>query len=207
LPDQERAGVLTHPAWLAAHGGNFENAPSVIHRGKWIREHFLCGIVPDVPITVDAQLDPDTVHESARTRVAEKTEAPECAGCHSLMNPLGYPFEIYNHAGYLRESDHGARPDGRSFLVNMPEAQLNAEVRDATEMMDLLGGSEHVKRCFIRQNFRYFMGRNETLEDACTLSEMERVYDDSGGSMVGMLTSLFNSDTFRYRTDAGEAQP
>ena len=62
----------------------------------------------------------------------------------------------------------------------MPEDTLNTQVRDATEMMELLGDSQHVKRCFIRQNFRYFMGRNETLEDACTLSEMERVYDESG---------------------------
>ena len=45
-----------------------------------------------------------------RERIVEKTEAPECIGCHQLMNPLGYPFEIYNHAGFLRESDHGAAP-------------------------------------------------------------------------------------------------
>ena len=57
------------------------------------------------------QLDPETVHESARNRVADRTGAPECAGCHRLMNPLGYPFEIYNHAGYLRATDHGAPPD------------------------------------------------------------------------------------------------
>jgi len=108
LPETQRAGVLTHPAWLAAHGGNFENDASAIHRGKWIRENLLCGLVPDVPITVDAQLDPEGIHLSARERIQGKTESdPACAGCHTLMNPLGYPFEIYNHAGFVRSEDHG----------------------------------------------------------------------------------------------------
>ncbi|MGC6417454.1 MAG: DUF1588 domain-containing protein [Bradymonadia bacterium] len=207
LPEDQRAGVLTHPAWLAAHGGNFENDPSAVHRGKWIREHLLCGVVPDVPITVDAQLDPETVHLSARARIVEKTEAPECIGCHQLMNPLGYPFEIYNHAGFLRESDHGAAPDGRATLALMPEPELDVEVSDATELMTLLSDSQHVKRCFIRQTFRYFMGRDERVQDACTLAEMESTYDRSGGSMLEMLSYLLRSDTFRYRTVELEGQP
>ncbi len=39
FPAGERAGVLTHPAWLAAWSGNFENHP--VQRGKWIRTHLL----------------------------------------------------------------------------------------------------------------------------------------------------------------------
>ena len=207
LPEAQRSGVLTHPAWLAAHGGNFENDPSVIHRGKWVREKLLCGLVPDVPITVDAQLDPETVHQSARARVAAKTGADECSGCHALMNPLGYAFEIYNHAGYLRAEDHGGPPDGTSRLLAMPEAALEGEVRDAVEMMALLAESPTVKRCFIRQSFRHFMGRDETLADACTLAAMESTYDDSGGSMIDMLVTLFTSDTFLYRHIPEEVTP
>jgi len=206
LPSNERAGVLTHPAWLAAHGGNFENDPSVIHRGKWIRENLLCELVPDVPITVDAQLDADTVHLSARARVAAKTEEPQCTGCHSLMNPLGYPFEIYNHAGFLRADDHGANPNGEAVLQHMPEPELNGAVTDAVDMMERLADSSHVKRCFIRQNFRYFMGRNETYADACTLSAMEVSYDRNDGSMIEMLVTLFTSEAFLYRVDMPEGE-
>ncbi len=207
LPSTERAGVLTHPAWLAAHGGNFENDPSAIHRGLWVREELLCGVVPDVPITVDAQLDPETVTESARARVDLKTGAPECAGCHTLMNPLGYPFEIYNHAGYLREEDHGGPPDGSAVLVSMPDPMLEGPVTDAVDMMERFAGSRHVKRCFVRQSFRYFMGRDETVADACTLADMEQSYDASGGSMIEMLVTLFTSDTFLYRHVPTEEAP
>ncbi|MDG2220085.1 MAG: DUF1588 domain-containing protein, partial [Rubripirellula sp.] len=39
MPTGQRAGILTHPAWLIAWSGNFDNDP--IRRGKWIREHLL----------------------------------------------------------------------------------------------------------------------------------------------------------------------
>ena len=201
LPQGERAGVLTHPAWLGSHGGNFENDPNAVHRGKWIREELLCGRIPPVPITVDAALDPDTRHQSARQRMAEQLDArPECAGCHKMMNPLGLPFEIYNHAGFLRIEDHGQPPSGASTLEGMPDPGLDGPVRDAVELGHKLADSPHVKRCFIRQTFRYFMGRDETPRDGCALAAMEQAYDDSDGSFVEMLVALFTSDTFLYRT-------
>jgi hypothetical protein len=203
LPEDERAGLLTHPAWLAAHAGAFENDPNVVHRGKWIREKLLCGIVPDVPITVEAAFDPETRDQSARQRMTEQVDSrDECKGCHGLMNPLGYPFEIYNHAGFLRVEDHGSDPDGSAVLENMPDPALEGPVSDAVEMSEKFAESQYVKRCFIRQTFRYFMGRDEVQQDACTLAEMEQAYDDSGGSFAEMLIALFNSDSFQYRVDA-----
>ena len=46
VPETQRRGVLTHPTWLGAHGGNFEDDASLVHRGKWIREHIFCETVP-----------------------------------------------------------------------------------------------------------------------------------------------------------------
>lgn len=203
FPEQERAGVLTHPAWLAAHGGNFENDPAIIYRGHWIREHILCDAMPDIPLNVDAMLDPETQDQSARNRVKSATEEDAyCSSCHALMNPLGYPFEVYNHAGFVRAEDHGAAPNGSSILSRMPPdsvLQSDMRVNNAAEMMDLFAESPRVKRCFIRQSFRYFVGRDETLNDACTLQQMEQAYDTSGGSLVSMLVALFQSDSFLLR--------
>ena len=200
----ERGGVLTHPAWLASHGHPNENDPSAVERGKWVREMLLCQTVPNAPAGVDAMLDPDTEHLSSRERVRDKPEQGECAGCHKMMTPLGYTFELYNHAGYLRAEDHGAPPDGSSTLELMPDPALEGvEVRDAIELSALLADSPHAKRCFIRQSFRYFMGREETRADACTLAQMEAAYDQQG-SFVDLLVALFTSDTFLYRWDAAK---
>ena len=207
LPKDERAGVLTHPAFLAAHGGNFENDPSIVHRGKWVREKLLCDDIPPVPITVNAALDPETRDQSARKRMTSQVDSRQkCAGCHDLMNPLGYPFETYNHAGYLRTEDHGMEPNGSSTLKRMPDPSLEVEVDSAVEMSEKFAESQYVKRCFIRQTFRYFMGREERKRDACTLSQMETAYDDSGGSFAAMLTALFQSDSFQYRVDSRDGK-
>ncbi len=200
LPEDERAGVLTHPAFLASHAGAFENDPNPVHRGKWVREVLLCDDVPDLPITVDAAFDPETRDQSTRQRMTEQVDAnPECWACHRLMNPLGYPFETYNHAGFLREEDHGSAPDGSAELIHMPDESLEGPVRDAVEMSERFAESDYVKRCFIRNVFRYYMGRDERQRDACTLVEMEEAYDQSGGSFVEVLIALFQSDSFQYR--------
>ena len=198
VPAGERAGVLTHPAWLASHSLNFENDPNPVHRGRWVREHLLCDDIPPTPVTVEAALDPETRDQNTRARVKHKTDHPECAGCHAKMNPIGYTFEIYNHIGILRDDDHGSAPDGSSDLVQMFDPALEGPVRDAVEMSEKMAESQFVKRCFIRQTFRYFMGRYETMQDACLLSQLEQVYDQDG-SFKQMLIALFTSPAFMTR--------
>ncbi|PCC69240.1 Protein of unknown function [Nannocystis exedens] len=200
LPENERAGVLTHPAWLGAHSLSFENDPNLVHRGKWIREELLCQNIPDLPLNVDAMLSEESREQSARQRISEQIDAdPYCNGCHQMMNPLGYPFEIYNHAGFLRVEDHGGPPNGTSVLANMPAPELDGAVTSAIDLSVRLAGSKYAKRCFMRQAFRFFAGREETMHDGCTLVAMETAYDESGGSFTELLIALFNSDSFQYR--------
>ncbi len=212
LPSNERAGVLTHPAWLAAHGGNFEDDPSAVHRGKWVRENLLCGYVPPLSeVQVMAQVGPQAPDKNARVRLEEATASPTCQGCHSLMNPLGYTFEIYNHAGYLRARDKAPdggvmMPSGAVTLTGMPDPALDGPVRDAVELSERLAQSPHVKRCFIRHVFRYFMGRDENRSDACTLAKMEQAYDGSDGSFNALLQSLMTSDTWTTRRAPAEGE-
>jgi hypothetical protein len=206
LPADERAGLLTHPAFLAAHGGNFEDDASLVHRGLWIRENLLCDDVPGLElVNVPAMLGPRAADRRARDRVHDATETPgsPCISCHAEMNPYGYPFEIYNHAGFLRADDHGRPPDGTSTITNAPSPELNRTYADAIELVEALASSPYARRCFIRNVFRYFMGRNESPADACTLVAMESAF--AGGSFFAMLEALLTSDAFLYRHDAGGA--
>ena len=99
MPKGERVGLLTHPAWLVAWSGNFENDP--IRRGKWIREHLLAGSIPDVPITVNAQV-PEDPHKTLRDRLTV-TREEYCWNCHQRMEPLGLPFEACTDFGRFRK--------------------------------------------------------------------------------------------------------
>lgn len=202
-----RAGILTHPAWLIAHSLNDSTDP--IRRGKWIRERLLAGSVPDLPITVDATI-PENHNKTLRERLAV-TEQEECWRCHKQMNPLGYVFEIYDDFGRFRtrESlDKLPRVDGQfpskpihanAMLTNTGDELLDSEYDDALELIHKLADSDRVRQSIIRHVFRYFMGRNELLSDSQTLIAADKAYQQSGGSFNSLLISLLTSDSFLYR--------
>lgn len=202
-----RSGMLTHPAWLIAHSLNDSTDP--IRRGKWIQERLLAGRVPDIPITVDATI-PEDHAKTLRERLAG-TEKQECWRCHQKMNPLGYPFEIYDDFGRYRKEEvldklpkiTGQHPskaiDAVGYLSGTGDAQLDGEVVDALDLIERLSRSDLVRQSIIRHCFRYFLGRNEQLSDSRTLVEADRAYLESGGSFQALLTSLLTSDSFLYR--------
>jgi hypothetical protein len=195
-----RAGMLTHPAWLIAHSLNASTDP--IRRGKWVREHLLGGVIPDIPITVDASIPED--HTKTLRERLQKTERAECWRCHQKMNPLGYAFEIYDDFGrYRTEESLGERDtkpvDAKSRLADTGDKNLDGEFKDALELIQRLAESDKVRQCMIRHVFRYFMGRNEMLSDSKTLISADRAYQESGGSFKALLISILSSDSFLYR--------
>jgi hypothetical protein len=220
LPIDQRAGILTHPAWLAAHSVNDGNDP--IRRGRWIQEKLLAGVIQDVPPDVDANV-PNDPHKTLRERM-EPLRATRCWRCHRKMNPLGEPFEVFDDWGrhrthvYFDEDGKIVHKRGEQFdrwladgkltsraidsngeIRGSGDPEIDGEVEDAIEMLHRLGGSARARQSFIRHLFRYFMGRNEMLSDSRTLVEAEQSYLDNGGSFKALVVSLLTSDSFLLR--------
>ena len=194
-PEGQRLGILTHPSWLVSHSDAMDN--HAILRGRWVRERLLGGGIPDVPITVDAML-PDEPKNTLRERM-RVTRETYCWTCHQKMDPLGLPFEMFNHAGLYRETELGKPVDTTGEIIGSGDPTLDGEVSDALELIDRLAHSERVEQVFVRHAFRFWMGRNETLNDAPVLQAAHKAYRENGGSMNAMLTSLITSDAFLYR--------
>jgi mono/diheme cytochrome c family protein len=218
LPQDQRAGILTQPSWLVAFSTADDN--HAILRGKWVRKRLLGGVVPDLPITVDAQL-PDAPEQTLRQRMAVTQDA-YCWQCHQLMNRVGLPFEQYDHFGRYRTAeavldldataknvDRKGKPQG-DVMREVPvdagggfeftlDPQLKGDVNNAVEFMHKLADSEVVEQVFVRHAFRYWMGRNETLGDAASLQAAHRAYRESDGSMNALIVDLLSSDSFLYR--------
>ena len=192
---KERLGILTHPTWLVSHSDAMDN--HAIRRGRWIRERLLGGGIPDVPITVDAQL-PDEPENTLRKRMRVTREA-YCWTCHQKMDPLGLPFEMYNHAGLYRTEELGLPVDTSGEIIDSGDPDLDGKVANALELIQKLADSERVEQVFVRHAFRFWMGRNETLNDAPVLRDAHKAYRENGGSMKALITSLLTSDAFLYR--------
>ncbi|MFM2141470.1 MAG: hypothetical protein RLZZ476_14 [Verrucomicrobiota bacterium] len=194
-PEGQRLGILTHPAWLVSQSDAMDN--HAIHRGIWIRERLLGGGIPDVPITVDAQL-PAEPENTLRERM-RVTKADYCWTCHQKMDPLGLPFEMYNHAGLFRTTELGKPVNTTGEIIASGESTLDGPVANALEMITKLANSQRVEQVFVRHAFRFWMGRNETLNDAPILQAAHAAYRSNGGSMKALITSLLTSDAFLYR--------
>jgi hypothetical protein len=218
-----RRGLLTHPAWLIAHSGNFQTDP--IRRGRWIREKLLAGSVPDIPITVDAQV-PEDPHKTFRERVELVTTQGECWKCHQHMNPLGLSFESFDDFGRFRTEESLEHPDNlvalsqgnvadifktkpvtvSGHLQGTGDASLDGNVTDAFDLIERLAQSARVRQTIIRHAFRFFMGRNELLSDAKTLTDADQAYVNNNGSFKAVVISLLSSDSFIYRKDVSRSE-
>jgi hypothetical protein len=200
LDPTERAGLLTMGSLLTLNAHSNQTSP--VHRGKLVREAFLCDIMPmpppDVMITVPTP-DPNS---TARERFAEHSKNEACKGCHELMDPIGFGFENYDPVGRFRTEENGAPVDATGSLV---ESDINGDFDGAVELAHKLTGSEDVRACYATQWFRYASGRGETHADDCSMAALRERFKATGGNIKELLVALTQTDAFLYRK-AGGAQ-
>ena len=145
VPEDQRLGILSHPSWLVSHSDAMDN--HAILRGRWVRERLLGGGIPDVPITVDAML-PDEPHNTLRDRM-RVTRKTYCWTCHQKMDPLGLPFEMYNHAGLYRELELNKPVNTTGEIIDSGDPKLDGKVANAIEMIRKLAESKRTEQVFV----------------------------------------------------------
>src|SRR4029079_367654 len=87
-PESSRGGVLTMAAVLKVTANGTSTSPVI--RGNWVLERIL-GTPPPKP-TVDVEaIEPDIRGATTiREQLKKHRERPECAGCHSRIDPAGF---------------------------------------------------------------------------------------------------------------------
>jgi hypothetical protein len=194
-PAGQRAGFLSQAGVMASLAK--ENDTDVVGRGKFIRELLLCQDLPPPPATVNAVPPPPDGKRTQRERMSAHSEDPSCAGCHTMMDPLGLAFERYDGIGRYRTMDVGQTLDVGGRLTGAePEG---APFRDAVELMGLLARSPVVSRCFVSTAFRYAHGRAPGGLDACTIERLAARFDGAGGDMIDLAVALVTDDSFFLR--------
>ena len=112
LAQDERRGLLGKGAILMVT--RYATRTSPVIRGKWVLENLLGTPPPPPPPNVPA-LDTASDGEaprSLRERLEAHRRAPACAGCHRMMDPIGFALEPFDAVGRLRRTDMG-RSDRR----------------------------------------------------------------------------------------------
>ncbi|MBV1859161.1 MAG: DUF1592 domain-containing protein [Nannocystaceae bacterium] len=198
LDPTQRRGVLTLPGFLAGHSHPVN--PSPVLRGQFVRERVLCAPVPPPPDDVDAT-PPEDVGDAQtnRERYDIFLDNASCAGCHTLLHGIGYPFEIYDSVGAFRTTDAGKTVDASGVVTGVPGLD-ETEVSDALEMMDVIAEADATQQCAATQFFRSGFGRApEPVADRCMTDDMVTALRDSEGDLHELIVSLARSTDFRFR--------
>ncbi|MGK4008732.1 DUF1592 domain-containing protein [Sorangium sp. So ce1036] len=190
-----RAGVLTQGMLLARDKAT---RTSIVRRGLKVRTDLLCQLVPAPPN--DVQLDLEGLGEglSQRERLELHRTEPSCAGCHTLMDPIGVVFESFDAAGRFRAVDEDGRPVDTSSDITAT-LDINGPLASAAELGQRLAQSEEARACYVLQNFRFFFGRDTTGADRCSMAALSTAFKESGYSLSELVVALAQTDAFRYR--------
>jgi hypothetical protein len=215
--DARRAGLLGQASFLAASAGPVETSPTA--RGIFVREQLLCQKVPAPPPGVNTNLPEPTVDKplTRRQRLSEHTTNATCAGCHRLMDPIGFGLEGFDAIGRWREKEtilvlpeedtKKSKPkrvdlplDSNGEVAGIPNSQFS----DSLKLGQILAGSPVCQECMVRQLFRYAYGRMETPADTETIHQLFVTFRDSGFRFKTLLMALVRSPEFLEGLDNKE---
>jgi hypothetical protein len=194
LKASHRAGLLSQPSFLTMHA--HWDKPSLVLRGRTIRERLLCTDLPPPPPDVNNTPPPLDPKVSMRERFEDHRSEVSCARCHRLIDPLGIPFESYDAIGALRTMDGPVPVDPTSELAGT--AHSDGPVKNAEELAERLATSDEVRDCTVKQWFRYALGRDVGPADATSLAQLRQAFRDSGHRIPALIAAIPVTDSFRY---------
>ncbi len=117
LNDEDRRGLLGQGSILTVT--SYPNRTSPVQRGKWILTNLL-GIppTPPPPNVPTLKENGDGVKLSLRERMEQHRADAVCAGCHKVMDPIGFALENFDAVGEWRVMDDGSPIDPSGTLYN-----------------------------------------------------------------------------------------
>lgn len=197
-----RLGLLMQGSFLTGH-------PTTTLRGVFIRSRLLCQPIvapPNADMNLEGLEDEaeqeQGVDLSPREVRALHLEDPQCSGCHKLLDPLGFPFDVYDDLGQLRTEWDGFPIDTQGEVTGT--TATNGQFSDAPELVQALADSPDVATCFVEQLYAYVHGRPPTAEDTCYLDQLKQSFLESGGDVRALLVEMVTNESMQYRVVSPE---
>jgi hypothetical protein len=131
---------------------------------------------------------------NVRERLAEHRSNPQCAGCHTLLDPIGLGLEHFDAIGRYRESYGGGDPVDASGMLPSGE-----RFDGLLELSALLADDPRLYDCASERLLTYALSRELVDGDGVYLDEIRARAAQAGGSVRALLEQIVLSDLFRMR--------
>jgi hypothetical protein len=192
LDPSQRAGILTHASFLAAHASGDHSNP--VKRGVLVADRVLCLDLPSPPDDVP---DPKPPGDglSTRERFAEHGKNECATACHDLFDPLGFAFENYDAIGGYRAEDGGKPVDATgSFTAD----GIDKDFVNAVDLVGFLAKSTEVHNCMVRQWLRYGLRRREVSAEEKAIERIQEQFRKSS-DLRELVVAIATSPAFTHR--------
>ncbi|MBV1857899.1 MAG: DUF1592 domain-containing protein [Nannocystaceae bacterium] len=186
-----RAGVLSHGAVVGAH--TTIEPYRAAHRGTFLAKNVLCIELPPPPADI---VIPDLpVGLPPREAFEQMTDSETCAGCHSIINPLGFLFENLDAGGRYAE----IYPGFETPVDASGQLPTGEEVEGVAELGAALAENEQAQRCLARRLFEYALERTPTDRDDAYIDTAYARLVESDLDLREVIVSVLSSDAARLR--------
>jgi hypothetical protein len=197
LPDDARRGLLGKGAILMVTSRADRTAP--VLRGKWILENVL-GTPPPPPL---ANVPPLVASNAAAPRtLRERMElhraSPTCAGCHKVLDPLGFALENFDGVGAWRSREAGLPIDASGLLADGTKVDGVVALRHA-----LVARSDIFVQTLTEKLMIYALGRGLQSYDMPAVRAIVRQAAKHDYRFSSLVMGIVTSTPFQNRA-AGE---
>jgi hypothetical protein len=193
-PDAVRGGLLRQGSILTVT--SYPTRTSPVIRGKWILANIL-GVPPPPPPGAVPSLKEGPAAGAAvsmRERMAEHRANPACAGCHRLMDPVGFTFENYDAVGRWRTAEEGKPIDASGGLPDGSKFEGVAGLERA-----ILSRPEVFAGVFTEKLLTYGLGRGVEAYDAPAVRTVVRIAQADNFRFSSFILGIVNSTPFQMR--------
>ena len=203
--ESDRWGLLGKGALLTVSSQPGRTSPPI--RGNWVLK-FLIGVpAPDPPAVVPAlkagpgdaagNNRPPTMREQMETHRAN----PACAGCHKLMDPIGFALEPFDAVGRERIEDGGNKIDASGTMYDGISGNGPAGVRAF-----ILRHQDQYVRNVAQNLMTYAVGRGMDYEDMPEMRSIVRAAAKDNYRFKGLIEAVAASDLFRMNVATGDTR-
>ncbi len=190
--DDDRPGILTRSAFLAAHA--YAGSSSPVQRGAFVLHDLFCETLsPPQDVNMDLP-EPTAAAPTIRERLEQHWTAPACRACHTRIDPLGFAFEHFGALGEWRDTWEDGTPIDASG-----DFEMAGGFDGAAEMIGRVGTAAEVRACYATRWFEYAVGRPAEPADACTVQTLAARFAETDGDIRNLLVDITLTDAFRYR--------
>ncbi|HEY6881264.1 MAG TPA: DUF1592 domain-containing protein [Polyangiales bacterium] len=195
LPDPEkRLGVLLTAGVMA--GTTTTNLSNPVLRGSFVANKLLCRelhLPTDPQILAQVTPPSNTSGATARERFTKHSTNKACAGCHALLDPLGFPLENFDAIGQWRDRENGVAIDASG---NVPGT--GRVVDGPVGLVKALAQTDDTHTCFATHWMNFAYGRTLDQDEPRTRQAVQAAFKSSKYNVKQLLLAIAQSEAFLY---------